>query len=497
MKYRMIGHNMKKAVEEIMIILFPNQKLEFSQAVDDNFEKGDNLISGLRTEGDCCIAFAELTMRGEKANGYCRVNISGLGEQEIKRQQSYAIREAIYSAGRHFLTYPPEWGSMTGVRPSKTALNELIAVGGREEEAVRLLMDRYHISQRRGNLAIECAVIGRKAVKDMTQRDICLYISIPFCPTRCKYCSFVSRSISEAGYLVDKYIDALLMEVKTVSEAVRRAGLRVRAVYIGGGTPTSLDAEQLKCVMAAVKDCFDLSGICEYTVEAGRPDTITDEKLKVMFLNGADRISINPQSMNPEVLRAALRPHSPEDTVKTFIMARDAGFKIINMDVIAGLEMDTQDSFEETIEKVLSLAPENITVHTLSYKKGADMKQEQMRFDNNKICGMLDYAYRKVRYKGYSPYYVYRQKYMAGAFENTGFCLEGTENLYNIAVMEESMGIIALGAGASTKLLNHKTGEIVRYFNVKYPYEYVLDTDRFLMNADKIYRFYNSVLETQ
>lgn len=509
MKYSMIGHSLKKATEEMAIVLFPYIKLTYSDDID--ILSDEYLLSRLDTSKPTEIfAKAEISLGGKHAIGECCVNLSDitenlrkgasqiveLDEQVRKKYFSYAVRESIYFAACKILGSSPEWGSLTGVRPSKTALFDILnQADGREfDDYVLSLEKRYHVSESRARLAVACALKGREAIKGLNYKDIGLYISIPFCPTRCKYCSFVSHSIAEAGYLVDKYIDTLEYEIKLLSETVRAKDLTIRAIYIGGGTPTSLNDAQLERVLHAISGSFDLHSMSEYTVEAGRPDTITASKLSIMKRYGVNRISVNPQSMNNDVLRAAARPHTAEDIINTFKLAKNANFDCINMDIIAGLECDTTESFCNTVDKLIELAPENITIHTLSYKKGAVMKSVGMSFDNDKIKKMLDYAYKVLDKNAYQPYYVYRQKYMAGAFENVGFSINGYESLYNIAVMEETLTTIGIGAGAATKLVDMRSGRIERAFNTKYPYEYVRNTEKLRTNNSTIANFFDNYI---
>ncbi|MGN1030981.1 MAG: coproporphyrinogen dehydrogenase HemZ, partial [Butyricicoccaceae bacterium] len=298
-------------------------------------------------------------------------------------------------------------------------------------------------------------------------------------PSRCSYCSFVSHSIEKAAHLISPYLATLCGEIKAAGDAVREAGLRIVSVYIGGGTPTTLSAEQLDLLLSALETCFDLSAITEFTVEAGRPDTITEQKLRTLAAHGVDRISINPQSMNDEVLAAIGRKHSAADVLRTYETARRVGFRSINMDTIAGLEKDTPESFARTVETLIGLEPENLTVHTLAVKRGAtqqDRAAAQRRHDD--VRKMLDAAYPMLTAADYAPYYLYRQKFMAGGYENTGWCKAGFECLYNVYMMEELQTILSLGAGGVTKLLSTDGKRIRRISNPKYPYEYNVSLEK-------------------
>ncbi|MBR6259564.1 MAG: coproporphyrinogen dehydrogenase HemZ, partial [Oscillospiraceae bacterium] len=270
------------------------------------------------------------------------------------------------------------------------------------------------------------------------------------------------------------YLKALYEEIDAASLAVKEGGLNAAAVYIGGGTPTTLTADELSELISRLRRGFDIWDDREFTVEAGRPDTVTAEKLDALINSGVNRISINPQTMSDEVLRAIGRRHTAGETVEAFKMARKAGFRYINMDMIAGLPADTPEGFESSLKDILDLRPENITVHTLALKRGSAITAGGIEIPDGKAVGkMLDFALEALPERGYSPYYLYRQKFTSGGFENVGWRLSGTECLYNICVMEELCSVVALGAGGSSKLVCPGDGRIIRAFNPKYPKEYI------------------------
>ncbi|MGN1015244.1 MAG: coproporphyrinogen dehydrogenase HemZ [Butyricicoccus sp.] len=393
-------------------------------------------------------------------------------EQETKRAETHAVKMAVFDAVTPFLDFVPEWGSLTGVRPAKFARG-FLEKGYSPAEVARIMTDEYKVSPARRALAIRSAGIAWDRKQKLHKRDISLYVGIPFCPSRCSYCSFVSHSIEKAGALMAPYLDTLCAEIEHAGEVVRQAGLRIVSVYIGGGTPTTLSAQQMDRLLRTIRRSFDLSAITEFTVEAGRPDTIDEQKLRVLAENGVDRISINPQSMNDEVLRTIGRKHSAQDVVRTYELARSIGFRVINMDTIAGLEGDTPESFAETMDTLIALDPENITVHTLAVKRGAtqnDRIQAVQRHDT--VRQMLETTNERLTKAAYSPYYLYRQKFMAGGYENVGWTRQGFECDYNIYMMEELQTILSLGAGGVTKLIGADSHKIERISNPKYPYEY-------------------------
>jgi oxygen-independent coproporphyrinogen-3 oxidase len=320
--------------------------------------------------------------------------------------------------------------------------------------------------------------------------EVSLYVGIPFCPSRCAYCSFISAAVGSALKLVEPYLDALFLEIDATGEAARRAGLAVKSVYIGGGTPTTLSAQQLSALMKKLRAAFDLSRCVEFTVEAGRPDTITREKLAAIAANGGDRVSVNPQSMDDEVLRAMGRAHTAAEILTAYELVRASGVSCVNMDLIAGLPKDTAGGFRCSLDTVLALSPENITVHTLALKKGSRLMEEGGQLPDDKaVAAMLDYAHLALREAGYRPYYLYRQKFMSGSFENVGWCKPGFESIYNICMMEELHTILSLGAGGVTKLVDAENGRIVRLNNPKYPQEYIRDREKMIAEKENILSF--------
>lgn len=318
-------------------------------------------------------------------------------------------------------------------------------------------------------------------------------MGIPFCPTRCSYCSFVSQSVEKSMKLIEPFLQALFQELRATAKQVRELGLRVISVYMGGGTPTTLDPGQLDRLCSLLEEEFDLSAMREYTVEAGRPDTITTDKLRVLKAHGVNRVSVNPQTMSDGVLAAIGRKHSAKDVLTALEKVRTVGGFAVNMDLIAGLPSDTVEGFRDTVDKVLSLAPENITIHTLSLKKGSRIMLEGSVIPTAAEVGaMLDYGGEKLRRAQYRPYYLYRQKFMSGGFENVGWTKTGYENIYNICIMEELCSIIALGGGGSTKLIRHDGGRNIRLMAPKYPLEYINQIQETCADKEKIAEFYKS-----
>ena len=337
---------------------------------------------------------------------------------------------------------------------------------------------------------MDCAQASLAAQRSLGEQEVSLYVGIPFCPTRCAYCSFVSADVGRALKLIDPFLDALSREIRAAGAMLAGAGLQVRTVYFGGGTPTTLTAPQLDRLMGELAEHIDLSACTEYTVEAGRPDTITAEKLAVLKRRGCDRVSVNPQSMSDAVLAAMGRAHRAADILGAFALVRESGIGCVNMDLIAGLPGDSADGFRASLDQVLSLAPENVTVHTLALKKGSRLMEGETPLPPGEdVAAMLDYAWRALRESGQIPYYLYRQKYMSGSFENVGWCLPGTESLYNICMMEELHTIVSLGGGGVTKLVDRHTGYIQRVANAKYPQEYIQKIDAICADKARVAEF--------
>ncbi len=411
------------------------------------------------------------------------------GPGDPPKQLEHKFAALLYGLLSQLTGLTPQWGVLTGIRPVRLFLTQM--ENGLDEPALRRhFIGERQVSEERFQLALDTARIERPLLSRLSERDFSLYVSIPFCPTRCAYCSFVSHSIGRAAKLIPAYLDRLCEELADLARIVSELGLRLRTVYFGGGTPTSLTAEQLARLMDTISDLFDLSGLWEYTVEAGRPDTVTAEKLRTIRSHGAHRISINPQTLEEGVLREIGRRHTSAQLLEAYQMARSEGFDSINMDLIAGLPTDTREGFSRTLDGVLRLAPENITVHTLTVKRAADLTFPQARAELDLVCGMVDEARQRITSAGLNPYYLYRQAGSLSSLENVGYAKPGTEGLYNIYIMDDSHTVLAVGAGGSTKLCRRSDGRIERVFNYKYPYEYIERFDTVRARKEKIRQFY-------
>ena len=469
MDFVMIGHDLRYAVEQMLLTLFPDEKPVLKTVPGDT----PCFVTELVESGGEAEARARfLSARGE----FSASRRVALPEKEKKSAAQMLVKLAVYDAAISAGVAAPPWGALTGIRPAKLAAKRL-AEG--KTDAAEYLTETYAVSPVRAALAAECGAFSLAADASLSPGDVSLYVGIPFCPTRCAYCSFVSHSVEKSFKLVAPYLEALFGEIAETGERVAREGLRPVTLYIGGGTPTTLTAEQLAALAAKLRGSFDFSAMREFTVEAGRPDTITREKLLALRESGVTRISINPQSMDENVLRAIGRAHSPEDVLAAFALAREVGFDCINADLIAGLPGDSAAGFARSLDAMLGLGAENVTVHTLARKRASRMNLEKTPVPGGEVVGeMLDLARTELYGRGYRPYYLYRQKFTAGGFENVGWSLPGKENLYNVCIMEELHSIISMGAGGVTKLVNRETGLITRSFNKKYPYEYIAERSR-------------------
>lgn len=376
-----------------------------------------------------------------------------------------------------------KWGMLTGVRPVRLMRN-LYAKHKDIDAVCDIFKNRYFVTDEKIKLCRDIFSLQKDIIDNVHSNDYSLYISIPFCPTRCSYCSFVSVGSTNAGKLMEEYVQKLCEEIRYTAKTAKKAGLNLKTIYIGGGTPTAISADQLKAVMQTVKENFDLSKVEEYTVEAGRPDCTTREKLQVIKDYGADRVSVNPQTFSDEVLAAIGRKHSHQDFVDCYNTAREMGFKSINTDLIAGLPKDTVEGFEKSLKGCIALGAENITVHTLTLKRASNIVVNNEDNSYSDVSQMLEKC-SMLADNGYVPYYMYRQKSTLQSLENVGFSHPQHESLYNIYIMEEIQTIISCGAGGVTKVVGGE-GELKRIYNYKYPTEYVKDFDTILRRKDEV-----------
>lgn len=481
------GHDCRYAAEQSLLMLFPGEKPEYPEGSPS----GERCELRVSRGAKYTVCTALLLRSGAAFRGRAQAeNPDPADEYALRGCENRLVKLAFYRAALASGLPKPEWGSLSGVRPAKL-MDAYLREGLSPRAAKGRFMREYFVSGSRAQLCLDAALAAQEAARSLDERDVCLYVGIPFCPTRCAYCSFVSQSVEKSMKLMEPFLDALLLDIRATAAETRRAGLRPVALYMGGGTPTTLSAAQLDRLCAALEREFDLSALREYTVEAGRPDTITAEKLRVLRAHGVGRVSVNPQTMSDSVLEAIGRRHTAQDIVDALALVRECGGFEVNMDLIAGLPTDTAGGFSRTLGAVLSLAPENVTVHTLSLKRGSGLTLAGRPLpEAGEVRAMLDEAMERLAGSGYAPYYLYRQKNMAGGFENVGWTKPGSENLYNICIMEELCSILAMGAGGSTKLVADGGKRIKRFIAPKYPQEYINAAPGFAAGKERIGEFY-------
>ena len=481
MKLVLNGHDERYTVEQSLMNLFPGELPVYEPILP-----GDEswAVITLREEDGCRVT-VELRHGGKTAAQACRATLSGT-EFEREGQRRHAIARCFFLAARAVTGATPPWGMLTGVRPDKP-VTWALAEGRSPEEARAMPENEYFVTPPRASLALETGAAALTAARRLEPRDIDVYVGIPFCPTRCAYCSFVSQSVEKSFSLVSPYVDALVEEIRAGGRMVREQGLRCRAFYMGGGTPTTLSAPQMARLLDGIRQQFDLSRCIEFTVEGGRPDTLDPEKLRTIRAHGADRMSINPQTMEDRVLRACARPHKAADVLRAYGEAVDAGFPAVNMDLIAGLPTDTVEGFCRSLDTVAAMNPANITVHTLALKKGADLFEKRENLPSAEaVTEMVAYAGKTLRSLGYKPYYLYRQKYMSGSFENVGWSRDNLDCLYNIYMMEELHTIVSLGGGGMNKV-NLPDGTLQRFHNPKFPEQYIEMIDSVCKQKEELF----------
>ena len=493
MKLELKNHTYRYAVEQIMLVLFPGEKPEYGHCG----RKEENCAVTELSFGMVWVtATTKLNRDGKHAVGISRALRAELLRDDLAHDRvcQRLLKLSFFKAAVSVTGEIPPWGALTGIRPARL-VTQMLDAGKTEKEAMATMRGEFFVAPDRAKLCLATARASRKAEAELKKTDISLYIGIPFCPTRCAYCSFVSASVEKTFAMIDPYLDALCDEIRMMGTSVKELGLTIKSVYMGGGTPTTLSAAQMDRLLTALETEFDLNDLAEYTVEVGRPDTVTEEKLQVLHDHGVTRVSINPQTMEAHVLKAIGRQHGPEEVLRAMELARRSGIPHINMDLIAGLPEDTPEGFRRTLDTCIALDPSNITVHTLALKKGARIMQEGLAIPGGKeVAQMLTYAGERLSEAGYSPYYLYRQKYMSGNFENVGWCKPGAEGLYNIYIMEELHTILSVGAGGSTKMVNPKTGRIQRYYNCKFAKEYIEHPEKLQADRDKFEAFERALL---
>lgn len=484
-------------VQTLCMIFFPGEKFGAGEAEN---ESAPLLHLDLTEKDEGLEAAVKVSFRGKQAEAVKFYPYTEAVDRD--KTAKLACGAAVIAACGELMGYRPSWGMLTGVRPSKVA-TELLQSGMSKTRVKRTLTSEYFVIPKKAALATDVALNEQRLIGTWDPKDCSVYVGIPFCPSRCSYCSFVSYTSKKLLSLIPEYLLHLVYDLEKTFSKIKELGLRVKTVYIGGGTPTILSADQLRFLLEKIASLVDVTSLEEYTLESGRPDTITAEKFAVAREFGVTRVCVNPQSLCDDVLQEIGRAHTAEDFLRAYEIARNSGIPYINTDLIVGLPGDNFKSFSKTFDKILSLRPENITVHTFCVKKAADILRQgshvySLRGGDAGKC--VDYTQLRAQQEGYLPYYMYRQKNTVGNFENVGFALEGAEGLYNIYMMEEVHSIFAVGAGAVSKMVDYRPENggkpiIERLFYPKYPYEYLKDesTEEKVAAMEAFYRSHHII----
>ena len=486
------GQEYKYELEGICKLFFPMKRFGHCYGQIELESDEEYIITRLKKHGKTTLLWVRVKVGTQTLHAHNILENDCLNYvNECERQLSILLYGVL---SKLTLIYP-QWGILTGVRPVSLVQKQR-NLGKNDEEIATYFKEKYLVSDSKLELSLMTANNQSKLLQDRIEHSYSLYISIPFCVSRCSYCSFVSHAIDrpKATDKIDEYIELLCLELKETADLALLLDLKLDTIYIGGGTPTALTAENLKKITDAVALHFDVNEAREYTIEAGRADTITREKLVVIQESGADRISVNPQTFNDDVLLEIGRKHTALQAQECYLLAKEMGFESINMDFIAGLPTDTMESFRATIDKAVALSPSNITMHTLSIKRSADLFTADgiEEYAKSNITGkMTEYAQKEFIKAGYQPYYLYRQKNTIGNLENVGYAKTGYESLYNVYIMDEMQTILACGAGGVTKLVGNGTKPIERIFNFKYHFEYISRFDEILARKKGVVDFYD------
>lgn len=486
MKLCNIGHSFDYEMEKLIRLFLPFEKIEVLHTEETDTKYA---VCEVKQNGDDTVVCVKLVLESSEAVSSATV------DKEIpdtRKETQHELGRQLFYCFEKITGYRPDWGILTGVRPAKLFSRYCNDYG--DEYAQQFFKNKFLVSEQKLDLCKKAVAGEQSIVKLSKDNSFSLYLSVPFCPSRCSYCSFVSHSIEKAQEIIPRYVELLCEELKITAKIAKDLGLRLETVYMGGGTPTTLSAEQLNRVLGTVNECFDMSTVREFTVEAGRPDTIDSDKLLAIKQNGVTRISINPQTMNDEVLTAIGRRHTAQDTIDAFNLARKIGFDNINMDLIAGLPTDTFHSFKHTLDEILKLNPESVTVHSLSMKRASTLStsgQHNEIQSGAEASKMVSFARDILTQNDILPYYMYRQSKTVGNLENVGYAKAGFEGLYNVYIMDETHTVLACGASAVTKLKDNSQKNIKRIFNFKYPYEYISGFEEQISRKTEIGEFYD------
>ncbi|NLT57799.1 MAG: coproporphyrinogen dehydrogenase HemZ [Clostridiales bacterium] len=471
MKIELCGHDKRYLVETLALLFFP--AAGFSREVEDGLSARSTYEDGVacatvEAQGVACSA-TERSLPGEEASG--------------------AIARSFYRAGQALTGITPPWGTLTGIRPAKKVA-QLLHRGLTPGQAAERLLQECYTQPEKTALCVEVLAGERAALDRLNPAQVSLYISIPFCPTRCSYCSFVSYTVEREGAFIPAYLEALEQELRQTLSQLSALGIGVQTAYMGGGTPTTLTAAQLRSLFGTLAGQLHVPSLLEFTVEAGRPDTIDADKLQAIREAGANRISVNTQTTDDATLARVGRAHTAEQFFAAYALARSAGIGQINVDLIAGLPEEPVEVFARSMREVAALQPENLTVHALSLKRAARLQYADMdrsRKGSGDIVEMLQTAGRQAAQGGWRPYYLYRQRNTLGNLENVGYAKPGTECLYNTYIMGEYQSIVAVGAGGVSKVVGLPGGKIERVFHNKHVRDYIKDDEKRQRNIKTLF----------
>lgn len=483
------GHPYHYEMENLCRVFLPYEEIRTVYEIPEQLPETETTVyTGLRQQGEEVLLSVRLHLGGHTLEDIRSFPESVL-RQEKEAERLMAVM--LFELFAERCGYRPQWGILTGVRPIKL-LRRLCGQMGREQ-AIGHFQSGFLVTPEKTRLSVVTMDNEQKILSRSRPDSYSLYISIPFCPTRCAYCSFVSQSVDKAARLIPEYVSLLCKELKATAAVANELGLHLESVYIGGGTPTTLSAQQLRQLLATLCGHFPVASCREFTVEAGRPDTVTPERLQVLKEFGVTRISINPQTMNDAILETIGRRHTTRQTFSAFALARSMGFDNINMDLIAGLPGDTAEGYRNTLGQVLRLDPESITVHTLALKRSSRLNQSGREgFDPDAAAAaqMLDDTAKNLFGAGFEPYYLYRQSRMVGNLENTGWAKPGCYSDYNVYIMDETHTILACGAGAVSKVKDPYSDTLRRIFNFKFPYEYISRHEEMILRKKQVKELY-------
>ena len=465
-----VGHDYTYELKELLKLFFPAEDIDMVVTDENNIIKeADYIISRIYNRDEVITVETEISLSGHSNSAIEKYEIIKDNILLIRKKSKQLIKRGIFTLLKSVINSKVPWGILTGIRPTKI-VHELLEESYSEEEILEVLQREYLIYREKADLLLTVAKTEHKYVYPIKEDLISIYVSIPFCPTRCVYCSFPSNPLKQWGHLMEDYVEALCTEIRSTAMLINEKGLAIETIYIGGGTPTTLSVDNFHKLFDVLEEAFDLSQTKEITVEAGRPDTIDIEKLKALKGRGVTRLSINPQTMNDCTLVEIGRNHSVEDLKNAFSLARKVGFDNINMDLIIGLPGENEAMVTHTMEEIIKLSPENLTVHTLAIKNASQLKEKTHEYalkEEETIINMLKITQHYAKEMELKPYYMYRQKHMLGQLENIGYCKEGFEGIYNIQIMEEKQTIIAFGAGAVSKIVFPKENRLERVPNLK------------------------------